>query len=75
MHGVQDSPCPSDLSGQIADPLNSYLIYGILESILTLLPVMIVLLFCKTDPGQNPEGTHTIYSKNGKKICGSFHGF
>lgn len=38
---------PSDLSGQIADPLNGYLIYGILESILTLLPVMIVLLFVK----------------------------
>ena len=38
---------PSDLSGPIADPLNSYLIYGILESILTLLPVMIVLLFVK----------------------------
>ena len=38
---------PSDQFGQIINPLNGYLILGILKSILILLPFIFVLFFVK----------------------------
>lgn len=59
---------PSNLSGQIADPLNGYLIYGILESILTLLPVMIVLLFVKRILDRTLKGHSPFIRKTEKDL-------
>lgn len=59
---------PSDISGQIADPLNGYLIYGILESILTLFPVMIILLFIKRILDRTLKGHSPFIHKTEKDL-------